>query len=101
MTYRFLAPARVEFDAAVDWYDARRTGLGDDFADEVYATVQRIVANPLAYSRVPRATRGREIRNLKVSRFDYLVVYEVLPSEVLILSIRHARRRVRAWRRRS
>lgn len=101
MTYRFLAPARVEFDAAVDWYDARRAGLGDDFADEVYAVVQRIVANPLAYSRVSRVPRGREIRTLKVNRFDYLVVYEVLPSEVVILSIRHAKSRGRAWRRRS
>jgi plasmid stabilization system protein ParE len=101
VTYRFLAAARAEFDAAVDWYDARQSGLGDDFADEVYAAVQRIVANPHAYSRVPRVPRGREVRTLKVDRFAYLVVYEVLPSEVLILSVCHAHSRGRAWRRRS
>lgn len=101
MTYRFLAPARAEFDAAVDWYEARWAGLGDDFADEVYAAVQAIVANPHAYALVPRTPRDREIRVRKVDRFDYLVVYEVMPAEVLILTVCHARRRGSRWRRRS
>lgn len=101
MTYRFLAAARVEFDAAADWYEARRAGLGDDFVDEVHAAVRAIVANPHAYSRVPRTPRDREIRVRKVDRFDYLVVYEVMPSEVLILNVSHARRRGRRWQRRS
>ncbi len=100
MTYRFIAPARAEFDAAVDWYEARRAGLGDDFADEVYAAVRKVVANPHAYSRVLGAPPGREIRAVKVNRFNYLVAYEVLPSEILILSVRHARRRGQPWRRR-
>jgi len=33
MTYRFLADARAEFHDAVDWYEARRAGLGDEFSD--------------------------------------------------------------------
>lgn len=98
MNYRFLDEARTEFDTAVDWYEAQRPGLGDDFTDEVYSTVQKIVANPHAFSRAPGAPRGREIRVLAVDRFDYLVVYEVTPGEVVILAVPHGRNNRRGWR---
>jgi plasmid stabilization system protein ParE len=97
MTYRFLAEARADFDAAVDWYDAQRPGLGDDFTDEAYATIRRIVAQPHAFAPVARVPRGREIRFLGVDRFDYIVVYEVLAAEVVVVSVYHTRRRP-SWR---
>jgi toxin ParE1/3/4 len=100
VTYRFLPQARVDFDLAVDWYEAQQPGLGDDFLNEVYATVQRIVANPHAFARVARVPAEREVRILTVHRFEYLVIYEVLPSEVVILGILHARRGRQPWRSR-
>ena len=98
MTYRFHHEARVEFDAAVDWYDAHQPGLGDDFIAEVYATVQKIVSNPHAFARARRTPPGREIRFLKVDRFEYVIYYEVTPSEVVILSVAHGRRGRQTWR---
>ena len=93
MTYRFLAEARADFDIAIDWYEARQAGLGDDFIAEVYATVQRVVANPQAFPSAARAPGGREVRVTKIHRFEYLIYYEVTSNEIAILSVPHGKQR--------
>ena len=39
----FDGEARLEFEEAVIWYNARQPGLGDRFESEVHATFQRIL----------------------------------------------------------
>jgi plasmid stabilization system protein ParE len=98
--FHFLQDARIEFDYAVDWYDSRQPGLGDDFSREVYDTIRRIIANPHAFVRAPRVPKKREVRILPVHRFEYLLVYEVLSAEIVIIGVPHARRGVQHWRKR-
>jgi len=100
MTYRFLHGARVDFDLAINWYDGQLPGLGDQFIDEVYATIWRVVALPHSFSRKAGAPRGREVRVVKVDRFDFLVIYEVTSIEIFIVAIPHARSIRQSWRRR-
>jgi plasmid stabilization system protein ParE len=52
MSFRFHPEAEAEFVAAVDWYEARSTGLGADFAVEIHAAIQRAAAMPEAWPRV-------------------------------------------------
>jgi plasmid stabilization system protein ParE len=100
VTYRFLGPARADFDDAVDWYDAQQPPLGDDFIAEVYATVQRMVAAPQSFPRAGRVAGGREVRLAPVHRYPYLVYYEVTATELLILCVVHEKRRWHPWRHR-
>jgi len=51
---RLLPEAKVEFDAAADWYELQRAGLGVDFVARVRAVLNRIAANPQMYSAVSR-----------------------------------------------
>ena len=46
MRVRFQAPAKREFDQAKAWYAAVSPGLGQRFADEVYAATRRIARMP-------------------------------------------------------
>ena len=46
-----------EFDAAVAYYEEKEPGLGLEFADEVEATIRKIVEHPIAWSRFSRNTR--------------------------------------------
>jgi hypothetical protein len=39
MIHRFLAPARVELEEAVDYYEGCRPGLGVEFAAEVQKAI--------------------------------------------------------------
>jgi hypothetical protein len=40
MMHRFLAPAREELEKAVDRYEARRPGLGAEFATAVQTAIE-------------------------------------------------------------
>jgi hypothetical protein len=55
MRVRFLAVARDEFSNAVSYYDSQKEGLGEEFADEVWRTISRIVSHPLAWQRLSKA----------------------------------------------
>ncbi len=43
MRFYFHPEAKKEFDGAVDFYERNRAGLGLEFAEEVYATIARII----------------------------------------------------------
>jgi hypothetical protein len=46
MTFSFHPEAEKEFNQAIDYYEESQVNLGLDFVDEVYNTIQRIMAFP-------------------------------------------------------
>lgn len=100
MTYRLFGAAMADVLDIADWYNAQRAGLGDEFVDAVELFAAETAAQPRRYGRVPRAPAGREVREAMLTRFPYIVAYEVTPTEVVILSVTHGRTRRRPWRRR-
>lgn len=100
MTYRILVEAGSEIDIAQVWYERQKPGLGDDFVAEIFEAVRRILQFPHSFARMDYTARNREIRFLNVDRFDYLIVYEVLPLEVVILGVPHSHSSRRPWRNR-
>lgn len=100
MTYRFLAAAQVDVFDAIDWYDARVAGLGQQFAEQVRAFVSRVLRHPRLHARVTRGVAGREFREGMLKVFPYRVVYEVTATEIVIYCVTHARAKSQPWRRR-
>lgn len=82
----------------MDWYEAQTTGAGTRLAAEFNDTLQRVLAQPHGYGRVPRAPRGREVRQVQVRPFQVITTYEVTATEVIIQSVTHARSVRRPWR---
>ncbi len=72
MNVVFLDPAKEELKEAVAHYDRQRESLGDEFAAEVAATIDRIAASPGAGSPLAPG-----IRRSRTNRFPYGVVYTV------------------------
>ncbi|MGH9383879.1 MAG: type II toxin-antitoxin system RelE/ParE family toxin [Vicinamibacterales bacterium] len=97
---RFEDEADVEYREAGRWYDARQTGLGIEFFDEVDATVRRIVEFPRIGASVPRVPSGLLVRRLAVARFPYHVVYLEPTNALRILAIAHDRRKPGYWKHR-
>jgi toxin ParE1/3/4 len=95
MSFRFHPEAEAEFLAAIDWYEARSSGLGGDFAAEIHAAIRRAVVLPLAWPRV-----DGEIRRVLASRFPYGVLYVSRDGLINILAVMHLRREPDYWRRR-
>lgn len=62
--------AEREFEAAANFYNEREEGLGDDFSEEVFATIDRIIEFPNSWPRSSYRTR-----RCLCNRFPYSVIY--------------------------
>ena len=90
--YRFTSAALKELSQAVLYYEQRENGLGTAFLDEIDATVSRILQNPTAWH--PLSSRTRRCRT---HRFPFGLIYQILPSEILITSVMDLRRDPVSW----
>ena len=93
MTVSFLEIAQVEFERAVTYYNAESPGLGHEFADELYRTIDRIRARPLAWQRL-----SPNVRRCIARRFPYGVLYALRDEEILIVAIMHLHRNPDSWK---
>ena len=50
MMFHFHPAAEDELNQAADYYEDQQAGLGLEFVEEVYLTIQRIVEFPQAWS---------------------------------------------------
>jgi plasmid stabilization system protein ParE len=90
--------ASSELLAATRWYEERRIGLAGDFVGYVTTTLARIAASPTVYPIWPGTERAQSvIRRAVVSRFPYVIAFEVHLDRVLILAVAHAKRRPLYW----
>jgi plasmid stabilization system protein ParE len=88
--------AADEANAAFNWYENQQPGLGGEFYRELTRGFEFILENPLL-SHV--AYRG--LRQRKLNRFPYLVVYQVTNEEVSVVSVFHGSRNPAVWKRRA
>ena len=96
MKLLFHPDAEVELREATNYYDDCQTGLGLDFAEEVYSAISRIIKYPEAWSRLSSNTR-RCITN----RFPYGIIYQVKSDILYIIAIANLQRRPEYWKERA
>jgi plasmid stabilization system protein ParE len=91
-TIRFRPEVAEDLRNAVDWYDAKRNGLGDEFLGEYWSAIDRIVDRPLAYGQ---ARAG--LRACRLFRFPYVVHYRYSEEEILVVAVMFGGRDAPAW----
>ena len=101
MKHRFSTEAETDFLETVARYEANVRGLGVEFRAQTMQLVSIIEANPQVFARAAGSPKGREVRVVKIGRFDYLLYHEVLPTEVVTIAVTHASRNDRGWRKRT
>lgn len=79
MSHSIHPEAEAEFEAAIEFYNEREEGLGDDLYDEVFATIDRIIEFPNSWPRYSYRTR-----RCLCNRFPYSVIYRNTDTEVTI-----------------
>lgn len=87
--------AELELWQAVDYYEARGTGLGLDFEHEVSRAFCDVQDAP---KRWPVRRNGARCRLLR--RFPYAVYYIELQAVVWIVAVAHMSRKPHYWRNR-
>ncbi|WP_169977700.1 type II toxin-antitoxin system RelE/ParE family toxin [Tautonia rosea] len=91
----FRRPARIEFDEAAHWYDARRPGLGARFTAAVQDVLDSASENPDRHPRV-----FDEVHEALVHGFPYCVYYRNEADLVLVLAVFHTARDPFVWQSR-
>jgi toxin ParE1/3/4 len=87
--------AKADAAEAFSWYEARRTGLGQEFADEIAAAYAAIEEQPLRFPVVLD-----DIRMVVVRRFPYLVYFAILKTGLSVIAVLHGHRDPQVWQRR-
>ncbi len=87
--------ASLDIEAAIEWYEGERLGLGLEFAGELDSTYYRILEGPQRY-QVLRS----EIRCAWLKRFPYAVFFACEEDLVVVVAVLHASRAPEAWQSR-
>ena len=95
MSFSFHPNAESEFLEAIDYYEKIETGLGYDFALEVYSAIKRSVDYPDAWALV-----NDEIRRTMVKRFPYGVLYSREKNNIFILAVINLHQHPEYWKER-
>ena len=95
MTYLFHPEAEEEFNIAIDYYEKCKAGLGLEFANEVYKTIQRILNFPAAWQKFDNDTR-----RCLTNRFPFGVIYYQKGDQIIILAIMQLKRKPNYWKNR-
>jgi toxin ParE1/3/4 len=78
--------AVIEILEAFDWYELQQVGLGLDFLNELDIFYNSLLINPKTHSYFEKP-----VRQGKINRFPYLVVYEIFESTIVVYSVFMAR----------
>ncbi|OLS16391.1 MAG: plasmid stabilization system [Promethearchaeota archaeon CR_4] len=70
MNITFHPQAVVELNESIDYYENQSIGLGLEFAEEVYSTIQRIIQFPNAWMKF-----SKNCRRCITHRFPFGIVY--------------------------
>lgn len=95
MNYSFHPEAKKELFEAINYFEKCRSGLGLEFAKEVFATIQRIIHFPMAWSKFSENTR-----RCLTNRFPFGVIYQIFEDEVIIIAIMQLNKKPDYWKRR-
>lgn len=95
--YRLISepPADLDVEAAFEWYENERSGLGLEFLDELRATYNRILDSPFKYQEL----RGN-IRRALLRRFPYVVYFAIEGDLIVVVAVLHVSRDPAEWQRR-
>jgi mRNA-degrading endonuclease RelE of RelBE toxin-antitoxin system len=92
MKVRFLYPAFLEYNSAIDFYNTQQTGLGKKFIKEIDKYLEIIKKYPQSFPiYTSKATKTA------LSIFPYNIIYSIEEDEILIYAVAHQHRSPEYW----
>ena len=92
MKFYFHEKAEKEFEKAISYYEKCKSGLGMDFANEVYTAINFAAQFPEAWSLISNNTR-----RCLVNRFPYGVIYRTKGGYLEIIAVADLRHKPDFW----
>lgn len=82
-----------DMEAARDWYNEQREGLGDELLNALKSTIELVFQFPGAFSR---AHKGYRVASLE--KFPYAIIYRYDAAELRVAGVFHTARGPDFWR---
>ncbi|MGC1275794.1 MAG: type II toxin-antitoxin system RelE/ParE family toxin [Planctomycetaceae bacterium] len=90
-----LPEANGDLTRAVEWYEAQRRGLGDEFYANATSRFESILRNPDLFELF-----HGDVRRAAVGRFPYDILFRSSDDCVIIVCVVHHSRDEHVWRSR-
>ena len=74
---------------AYSWYEKQKIGLGEELLHELNVAYNRIAGHPNYYGFIDER---KILRDLRISRFPYLVVYKITGQTIQVVAVHHAKK---------
>lgn len=90
--------AQGEFEADIDWYEARGAGLGDRLEAAVDEVVDTVLEWPESGAVWPGWDSIPVVRSGRVAGFPHRLIYLVQATELVVVALAHQKRKPGYWR---
>lgn len=91
-------PANEDTIAAYNYYEDKKSGLGELFLGNLQSLYHQLAQQPAANSLIAEDPH-QILRDVRIKKFPYVVVYEIQKKEVIIYAIhnthKHPRNKLR------
>lgn len=75
---------------AYQWYEQQKQGLGEEFLTELDSYYARLQSHPEYFGKIKK-----NFRQAALKRFPYVIVYEIIKTEVVVFAVFHTKRNPR------
>ena len=89
-TYWLHEKVQLDFSEAYEWYEDKKTGLGDEFLLAVEKKIVEIVTNPEYFG----SKGNMKYREALTERFPFIIVYIINAkrNEIVICAVHNAKK---------
>ncbi len=92
MSLIFHKAAREELKEATEYYEGRREGLGEEFAEEAKNALARVQSHPEAWTLLAEG-----VQCCRLKRFPYGAIYTLRGDDIYVVAIMDLRRKPGYW----
>ena len=83
---------------AYNYYEEKQSGLGEMFLETLRHRYHELAEHPTYYSYIDEDTL-KVLRDVRLEKFPYVVVYEIIDKEVIVYAVhntyKHSRNKLR------
>jgi plasmid stabilization system protein ParE len=89
--------AQDDVDHARRYLNSQTAGLGDRFLEELGQVTGRIVNQPWSFPVLETLEEDIPIRRAILTPFSYIIAFEIVDDEIMVMGIIHQRQSIESW----
>jgi len=78
----FLKEVNTEIENTINWYEERQENLGNKFYNDLIDNLDYLATNPYMFR-----IKFQNLREMKLSVFPYIVIYEIFEDIVTVHAV--------------